>query len=323
VTRPVTVPARILGRGGPAVFPVCLGGNVFGWTVDEAASGTLLDAYLALGGNLVDTADRYSAWAAGHRGGESETVIGRWLASRGRRDQVMIATKVGGEMPAGRGLSRDHILRSIDGSLRRLQTDYVDIYYAHYDDPDTPMEETLEAFDGIVRSGKARFIAASNFGAGRLTAALAVSRDHGYARYQALQAPYSLAVRGSYETELEAVCTAEGLGVLAYAALADGFLTGKYTEDGELPDTPRAQDVRDQYFNPAGWQVLAALRVAARELGLTPAQVAIAWVLARPGVTAPIVSATTTEQLAEIMAAVLVRLPEPIITLLDSASAPP
>jgi aryl-alcohol dehydrogenase-like predicted oxidoreductase len=314
---------RVLGPGGPAIFPVCLGGNVFGWTVDEAGSGTLLDAYLALGGNLVDTADRYSAWAAGHCGGESETAIGRWLASRHRRDQVMIATKVGGEMPTGRGLSRDHILRSIDGSLRRLQTDHVDIYYAHYDDPDTPMEETLEAFDGIIRSGKARFVAASNFGAGRLAAALAVSRDRGYARYQALQAPYSLVARGPYEGELEAVCAAEGLGVLAYAALADGFLSGKYTENGELPKTPRAQDVRDQYFNPAGWRVLAALRGAAREVGLTPAQVAIAWALTRPGITAPIVSATTTEQLSEVMAAARVSLPEPIIARLDCASAPP
>jgi aryl-alcohol dehydrogenase-like predicted oxidoreductase len=316
---------REIGRTAVRVCPLCLGGNAFGWTADERASFEVLDAYLEAGGNFLDTADAYSRWVPGHSGGESETLIGRWLETRGVRDQVVLATKVGapmGDDPQQKGLSRRHLTEAVDASLARLRTDRIDVYYAHYDDPETRIPETLEAFDELVRSGKVGMVAASNFSPERLRESLATSRELGWARYECLQPPYNLLNRLEYEAEREAICVAEGLGVVVYPALAGGFLTGKYRRDGTDPHTRRAPSVRSRYVNEHGFRVLDAVEAVAAEAGATPAQVSLAWILARPSVTGPIASATSGAQVRELFGALDLRLEPDAMRRLDAASAP-
>lgn len=291
---------RQLGRTGLQIHPLVLGGNVFGWTADEATSFRILDAFVEGGGNCIDTADAYSAWVPGHRGGESETVIGNWLARRGRRDDVVLATKVGWEVaPDRKGLRRDYILRSVEDSLRRLRTDYIDLYFSHRDDLSLGVEEPLRAHEQLLRDGKVRCIGASNFTAARLREALSV-RD--LPRYQVLQPHYNLLERTEFETELSSVCMAEGLGVVTYFSLASGYLTGKYRSSQDLAGSARMM-MAGRYLAGRGPSVLAALDAVAAETAASPAQVALAWLLARPAVTAPIASATSVTQLAEIMGA--------------------
>lgn len=315
---------RNLGRSGLKVAALCLGGNVFGWTADERASLAVLDTYAEGGGNFIDTANSYSRWAPGHSGGESERIIGRWMRERGNRDKMIIATKVGGSMgdgPNQRGLSREHIMHEVEASLRYLQTDYIDLYLAHWDDPETPQDETMRAFDDLVRQGKVRYLGASNHGAWRLMGALWQSDKHGYARYVCLQPPYSLANREAYERELESCCHELGLGVMTYSSLASGFLSGKYRSGKDLPSSARAEGVQKRYMNEKGFAVLEAIDRAAAAHHATPAQVALAWIIARPGITSPIASATSTEQTRELLGAVEVKLSAEEIEALDRASA--
>jgi aryl-alcohol dehydrogenase-like predicted oxidoreductase len=280
------------------VFPLCLGGNVFGWTADERQSFEVLDAYAAAGGNFVDTADVYSAWVSGHAGGESETIIGRWMARRGTRNRMAVATKVGMK-PGLKGLSPATIRTAAEGSLQRLATDRIDLYYAHADDPDTPLVESLRAFDALVKEGKVRYIAASNYTAPRLAEALAISRREGFARYIALQPHYNLVHRNEYEGELRDLCASEKLACFPYYALAKGFLTGKYRPGAQV-DSPRAPGAR-AYLDERGLRLLAALDDIAAAHQTTVAAVSLAWLLAQPAVVAPIASARTVEQLTELL----------------------
>ncbi|MFO1150657.1 MAG: aldo/keto reductase [Alsobacter sp.] len=314
---------RPLGRSGISVPPLCFGGNVFGWTIDEAQSHRILDALVEHGLTFIDTADVYSRWAPGNRGGESETIIGTWLRSRGNRDKVVIATKVGGDMGLGRRcLGAAYIATAVEDSLRRLQTDHIDLYQSHWDDPDTPFEETLGAFQRLIEAGKVRAIGASNLDARRLREALDVSARTGLPRYETLQPEYNLYQRNGYEAELEALCRAEHLGVITYFSLASGFLSGKYRSGTDAGKSARGQGIVDKYLNERGFAILAALdRVSAR-LAATPAQVALAWLIARPGITAPIASATTLEQLGDLAKAVSLQLDADAIRELDAASAP-
>ena len=312
-------PRRPLGRSGLAIAPLALGGNVFGWTVGEAEGFRLLDAFVDAGFNLIDTADTYSIWAGGHHGGESETMIGNWLHRTGRRDEVVIATKVGMDMgPGGKGLSATHIRTSVEGSLSRLRTDHIDLYQAHEDDTAAPLEATLDAFNGLVRGGKVRALGASNYTAERLREALQCSADHGFARYESLQPRYNLLDRTEYEGALETVCRREGLGVITYSSLASGFLTGKYRSAADLNKSPRGARA-GQRLDPRGRRVLAALDEVAARLGSAPATVALAWLLERPGVTAPIASATSIPQLRELLDAPSLRLDAASRDLLDRA----
>ncbi len=312
---------RRIGRSDLTVAPFCLGGNVFGWTADEATSFAILDRFVEQGFDFIDTADVYSRWAPGHAGGESEAVIGRWLAARpGARDRIVLATKVGMDMgEAGKGLSAAHIERSCEASLRRLRTDRIDLYQSHLDDPSVPLEETLSAHDRLVRAGKVRVVGASNYEAGRLGEALAVSQAKGLVRYECLQPDYSLAARG-YEAELEPLCRSEAIGVIGYFSLAAGFLTGKYRQAGAAAGRAREARVAP-YLNPKGFALLAVLDAVAAEQGASPAQVALAWIIARPGITAPIASATSVAQLDEVLGAVRLSLPAEAIARLDAASA--
>jgi aryl-alcohol dehydrogenase-like predicted oxidoreductase len=315
---------RKLGRTGLKVSALCLGGNTFGWTTDQTASEAVLDAYLEAGGNFIDTADVYARWAPGNKGGESETALGIWMAARRNRQAVIIATKVCGPMGAGPndgGLSRQHIMEGVEASLRRLQTDYIDLYQAHWDDKDTPLDETLRAFDDLVRQGKVRYLGASNHVAWRLTRALWESDRHGYARYECLQPKYNLVIRDEYERELEPLCLEQGIGVIPYSSLASGFLSGKYRRGGQLPATARAAGVQKTYMNERGFAVLAAVEKVAAGTGATPAQVALSWLAHRPGITAPIASATSVAQLKEIAAAIDLRLDAETTAALDQASA--
>jgi aryl-alcohol dehydrogenase-like predicted oxidoreductase len=315
-----TLTHRTLGRTTIAVPPIVFGGNVFGWTVDEPASFALLDALLDAGLNAIDTADMYSTWVPGHVGGESETIIGNWLKSRGGRDRVVIATKVGMDLGGGKsGLSKAWIVRAVEDSLRRLQTDYIDLYQAHRDDADTPLEETLAAFAELIAAGKVRAIGASNYSAPRLREALDTSARLGLPRYETLQPHYNLVERAIFEDELEALCVAEGLGVINYYALASGFLTGKYRTQADLGKSPRGQGA-GKYLDARGLGILAALDAAAARYAATPAQVALAWTIARPSVTAPIASATNAEQLADLIAAARLELDSDTLADLDRAS---
>jgi aryl-alcohol dehydrogenase-like predicted oxidoreductase len=303
-----TAPRRRLGCTDLQVFPLNLGGNVFLWTADRAASFAVLDAYRAAGGNFIDTADVYSAWAPGHRGGESEDLIGAWLKERRCRSEMVIATKVGAGGPGLRpGLSADQIRRGCDLSLQRLGLDHLDLYYAHRDDTATPLEETLEGFDALVRAGKVRWIGASNFAAPRLEAALDCSAREKLAAYAVVQPEYNLVARDGFEGALAALCTARRLGVCTYYALASGFLTGKYGGD-ETPTSPRLARVKSRLSDPAAMAVLESARGVARRRGATVAQVAIAWQLHRPEVTTPIASATSTAQLQELLGSLQVHL---------------
>jgi aryl-alcohol dehydrogenase-like predicted oxidoreductase len=299
------------------VFPLCLGGNVFGWTADERQSFEVLDAYAAAGGNFIDTADAYSAWQPGHEGGESEAILGRWMSARKNRDRIVIATKVGLH-PALKGLSAKTIRAASEGSLRRLQTDRIDLYYAHRDDPSTPLRETVGALDELVRTGKVRYIAASNYSAERLAEALSISKREDWARFVALQPHYNLVHRSEYEGEVAALCAREGVACLPYYALAKGFLTGKY-RPGVPVESARAAGA-SAYLNEDGTRVLEALRAVAEAHGSTYAAVAIAWLLTRPTVAAPIASARTLEQLGEILPGANLRLTPDEVQRLTAAS---
>ncbi len=313
---------RKLGKSGLEVSPLCFGGNVFGWTADEPASFQVLDAFAAAEMNFIDTADVYSTWAPGNQGGESETILGRWLRLRSNRNRVIIATKVGLEMPAhGKGLSRAYIVRAVDASLRRLQTDYIDLYQAHRDDAETPLEETLGTFADLVAQGKVRAIGASNYDAERLAQALDVSRRHGYPRYESLQPKYNLFARAGYEAALEPLCRDAGLGVISYSSLGSGFLTGKYRTDADVSKSARGEGVKRQYFNDRGFRVLHALDEVARQHRSSPAAVALAWLIARPPMTAPIASATSVDQLNELIAGTRLNLSPAAIERLNQASA--
>lgn len=312
---------RKLGNSGLEVFPLAFGGNVFGWTVDEPKAFALLDAFVAAGGNLIDTADSYSRWAPGNAGGESETIIGKWLRRSGRRDKVIIATKVGSQMgPNKKGLSKSYILRAVEDSLRRLQTDSIDLYQSHLDDPDTPLEETLEAYAQLIKGGKVRAIGASNYTAERLSQALQVSEQYGLPAYQSLQPKYNLYDRADYESKLEPLCRRMGLGVITYYSLASGFLTGKYRSEKDFLKSIRGQGVR-LYLNNRGLKILAALDQVAKEYSSTPASVALAWLMARPGITAPIASATSVEQLNDLIGATRLELDQTAMEFLNNASA--
>jgi aryl-alcohol dehydrogenase-like predicted oxidoreductase len=311
---------RKLGNSGLEVSPLAFGGNVFGWTVDEAASFKLLDAFVDSGFNLVDTADVYSKWAPGNQGGESETIIGKWLKQSGKRDKVIIATKLGMELgPEKKGLSKRYIFRAVEESLARLQTDHIDLYQAHTDDSKTPLQETLEAFTELIRQGKVSAIGASNYSAERLSDALSVSEERGLARYESLQPLYNLYDRAEYEAKLEPLCLEKGLAVIPYFSLASGFLTGKYRSEADLSKSARAQMV-NKYLNERGFRILGALDQVAEQYNSTPGQVSLAWLIARPSITAPIASATTLEQLNDLINATELNLDNSSIELLNRAS---
>ena len=314
---------RRLGRTGLKVSPLCLGSMQFGWTADEKTSFAVMDAFFDAGGNFIDTADIYSRWVEGNNGGVSEEVIGRWLQARGNRRQMIIATKVRGQMgpgPNDEGLSRKHILEACEASLRRLQTDTIDLYQAHFFDADVPIDETLEALDRLVQQGKVRYIGCSNYPAWRLMEALWTSDKHGLARYDSIQPHYNLVHRAEFERELVEVCRTFGIGIIPYSPLAGGFLTGKYSRERQA-DSVRAESVRQRYFNDAGWKALEAVRSVAGELGATPTAISLAWLLAQPGMTAPIIGANTVEQLQASLASLEVKLTAEQLERLESASA--
>ncbi|ASR44986.1 alcohol dehydrogenase [Xanthomonas citri pv. mangiferaeindicae] len=312
---------RELGQSGLRISPLAFGGNVFGWSADEATSFALLDECVALGIDLIDTADVYSAWADGNTGGESETLIGKWLQRSGKRQAVTIATKVA-KWAQRPGLSPANIQAACDDSLRRLGTDVIDLYQAHEDDPSVPLEDTLGAFSRLIEQGKVRAIGASNYTAPRLAEALAVSRRHGLPRYETLQPHYNLVDRAGYERELEPLVREHGLGVISYYALASGFLSGKYRSEADAAKSrARGAQVVKQYLNPRGKRILGALDDVACRHAATVAQVALAWLIARPGITAPIVSATSLAQLRELAAARTLLLSKADIAALDGASA--
>ena len=313
---------RRLGRSELQVAPLILGGNVFGWTADEATSFAILDAFVDGGFNAVDTADVYSRWSPAG-GGASETVIGKWLArDGGRRDKIVLATKFGSEMGEGmKGLSARYMVEAVEASLKRLQTDRIDLYQAHRDDPETPQEETLEAFDRLVKAGKVRVIGSSNFEPDRLASALKISAEKGIARYESEQPLYNLYDRAGFESGLQQVCIDNEVGVIPYYGLASGFLTGKYRSEEDLAKSPRGRGAK-RYLDARGMRILAALERAAAGLSATPAQVALAWVMAQPGLTGPIASATSVEQLQELMGAARLKLSAEALSDLDQASAP-
>ena len=310
---------RQLGQSPLRVAPLCLGGNVFGWTADEATSHRLLDAFVDAGFNFIDTADVYSRWADGHQGGDSERVIGTWLKKRGRRDDVIIATKVGKPMGDGKsGLGKAYVTRAVEESLQRLQTDYIDLYQAHEDDLSLPVEAPLETFGALIAAGKVRVIGASNFGAARLEAVLCMGGHNGLPRYESLQPHYNLMERAEFESEHAPVCRRHAIGVIPYFALASGFLTGKYRSEADFAKSVRGEDAQ-QYLNPRGRAVLTALDEVAARHGGTPAQVALAWLMTRS--TVPIASATSTAQLADIMKSAALKLTGADLAQLDKASA--
>jgi len=312
---------RKLGRSQIAIAPLMFGGNVFGWTTDEAMSFRLLDGFVGAGFNAIDTADVYSKWVPGHKGGESETIIGSWLKARGGRDKVVLATKVGLEMPGiGQGLKESYILARVEESLKRLKTDYIDIYQSHQDDQATPFEETLGAYQKLIEQGKVRAIGASNYQAPRLSEALQTSAAKKLPRYESLQPLYNLFDRAGFEKELEPLCLKEGVGVIPYYALAAGFLTGKYRSEADLGKSPRGFRVKN-YLNDRGRRILRALDDVSAGLGGRPAQVALAWLMARPSITAPIASATNAAQLEDLLAGARLKLDREAIALLDTASA--
>jgi aryl-alcohol dehydrogenase-like predicted oxidoreductase len=312
---------RSLGNSGLDVAPLALGGNVFGWTVGEADAFPLLDTFVAAGFNLIDTADVYPKWVSGNQGGESEAIIGNWLKRSGKRHEVVIATKVGMEMgPNKKGLSKDYIKRAAEDSLRRLQTDYIDLYQSHEDDPQTPLEETLEAYSDLIEQGKVRAIGASNYSAARLAEALDMNRRLGLARYESLQPLYNLYDRAVYEDQLEPLCVEEGVGVIPYYSLAAGFLSGKYRSEDDLSKSARGGTVK-KYLNERGFRILDALDQVAARYDSIPARVALAWVIARPSITAPIASATSLAQLNDLIESTKLQLDQEAIALLDRASA--
>ena len=315
------VEKRKLGNSGLNIAPLVLGGNVFGWTVDEAGTAELLDRFVEAGFNMVDTADVYANWVAGNHGGESETLIGKWLKKSGRRDKILVATKVGLPMGEGKkGLSKKHILRSAEESLERLQTDYIDLYQSHTEDAATPQEETLAAYAELMKSGKVRVIGASNFKADTLRQAVEISRKNALPRYESLQPHYNLYVREEFESGPAEVCAKNNIGVITYFSLASGFLTGKYRSEKDSANRARGSRVK-QYMNSRGFRILQALDEVSAEYGATPAQIALAWLMAKPPVTAPIASATSVKQLDELMGAAQIALHGEAMAKLDRASA--
>ena len=314
---------RQLGSSGLEVSTLALGTNVFGWTVDEQTAFTILDAFVDAGGNLIDTADTYSRWVEGNRGGESETVIGKWLKRSGKRNRVVIATKVGSEMrPGKKGLSKSYILQAAEDSLKRLQTEVIDLYQSHRDDPDTPQEETFEAYAQLLKQGKVRLIGASNFSAERLARAVQIGEERGLPRYVSLQPRYNLYDRAEYEQSLEPVCREKGLGVITYYSLASGFLTGKYRSAQDLSKSIRGQGITI-YLNKRGFRILDALSCIADRCHSSPAAVSLAWLMTRPGVTAPIASVTSLGQLRELLAGSQLDIDAASLNELTRASAEP
>ncbi len=311
---------RKLGKTGIEVPPVTVGGNVFGWTVDEAASYRLLDEFVSNGLNFIDTANTYSSWVAGNKGGESETIIGNWMKQRGNRSDLVIATKVGSEMDGRKGLGKTYILEMVDESLRRLQTDYIDLYQAHYPDPDTPIEETLEAFDYLIKQGKVRAVGASNYSPEQLLEAIQASNRSGLIAYASLQPLYNLYNRMEFEKELAPICMEHHIAVINYYALASGFLTGKYRSAEDFGKSKRG-DGMQKYLDERGVRILAALDEVAAYNETTPAAIAIAWLLAKPVVTSAIASATSSKQISELVAATRIKLDPQALEFLDTASA--
>lgn len=311
---------RTLGKSDLRVAPLAFGGNVLGWTADEATSFQLLDAFVAGGFNLIDTADSYSNWAPGHAGGESETIIGNWLHARGNRHQVVIATKVGGDMGEGKNLRKDYILRAAEASLKRLRTDYIDLYQTHWDDLGTPVEETLEALDRLVAAGKVRWIGASNYSPERLQESFRTSGEKGLPAYVALQPRYNLYDREVFEQDYAPLCAEHGLSVLTYYSLASGFLTGKYRSEADFGKSVRGSSM-PKYLTPRGLRILDALDAVSARLGSTPAAVSLAWLMARPHIAAPIASSTSIAQLQQLMSAAELQLDPAAMAALDEASA--
>ena len=313
---------RRLGQSSLEVAPIAFGCNVFGWTADEKTSFALLDAWVDAGFNVLDTADVYSRWHTGNSGGESETIIGKWLKARGNRDKIVLATKLGIEMgPDKKGLSRAYMQTAVEASLRRLQTDYIDLYQSHRDDPETPIEETLSAYADLIKAGKVREIGASNFSADRLGESLKVSAAKGLPRYQSLQPQYNLMERAAFEGPLEDLCLAEKIGVIGYYSLASGFLTGKYRSKADIEGRARGPGVA-KYLTDFGLGVIKALDEVAARYEAKPGQIALAWLIARPAVTAPIASATNLEQVAELVEAAEIELDADSIAMIDAASKP-
>jgi aryl-alcohol dehydrogenase-like predicted oxidoreductase len=312
---------RQIGNSGIHIAPLALGGNVFGWTADEAASFIVLDAFVDAGFSLIDTANTYSKWLPGHQGGESETVIGKWLKQSGKRNHVIIATKVGMEMGDGKkGLAKSYILEEVEASLKRLQTDHIDLYQSHTDDANTPLEETLEAYAQLIQQGKVRVIGASNYKADRLREAQKISEQKKIPRYECLQPHYNLYEREDYEKNLEPLAREKNIAVIPYFSLASGFLTGKYRTEADFSKSARGGGMK-KYFNDRGFRILAALDETAKEYETSPTAVAIAWLIARPGITAPIASATRLEQVADLIKGAALHLGPVSIEKLDKASA--
>ena len=312
---------RRLGRTDLSIAPLVLGGNVFGWTADEKTSFDLLDRFADAGLNAVDTADVYSRWAPGNKGGESETIIGKWMKSRGNRDKIVVITKVGSDMGQGRrDLSAAYIEKAVDASLKRLQTDVIDLYLSHWPDPAIPYEETLGAYQGLLAKGKVRHVGCSNLDAGQLRAALDVASLRSLPRYEVLQPAYNLYDRSSFDGPLRDLCLAEDIGVISYYGLAKGFLSGKYRSEADLGKSERGGGVKE-YLNPRGMRILAALDAVAERHSARQAEVALAWVMARSGITAPIASATKVEQVDSLVRAASIKLAADDIAALDKASA--
>lgn len=314
---------RNLGRTGLKVSELCLGAMQWGWTADEETSQAVMDAFIEAGGNFIDTADVYSNWAPNNPGGVSEEIIGRWMKARNNRDQVVVATKARGRMwegPNGEGLSRVHLIKACEDSLRRLQTDYIDLYQTHWYDEETPIEETMETLDMLVRQGKVRYVGCSNYPAWRLMEALWASDKRNLVRYDSIQPHYNLAHRAEFERETREVCVTYGIGVIPYSPLAGGFLTGKYSRESEIASA-RAEGIKRRYFNERGWRILDAVIAVAKENGSTPTAVALAWLLAQPGMTAPIIGANSVEQLQASLAASGLQLTTAQIDALSAASS--
>ena len=313
---------RRIGRSDLLVSPLCLGGNVFGWSADEKASFAVLDAFAASGCNFIDTADVYSSWVPGNKGGESETIIGAWMKARGNRAGLVVTTKVGSDLGEGRkGLGAAYIVQAVEASLKRLQTDYIDLYLSHWEDPETPLEETLGAYARLIEAGKVRFIGNSNHSAATMREALAISAQKGWPRFENLQTHYNLYDRAGYETELEEFCRQNEIGVTSYFSLAKGFLSGKYRSAADFAKSSARGGGMATYLDARGLAILDALDTVAKEKGANPAQVALAWLMARPGLVAPIASATSVAQVQDLVAATALALSGEDIARLSAASA--
>ncbi|MFD2288611.1 aldo/keto reductase [Pedobacter petrophilus] len=310
---------RILGKTDLSIAPIVFGGNVFGWTIDEKKSFEILDQFIDNGFNFIDTADVYSRWVEGNKGGESETIIGNWLKKHSKRHDVVIATKVGSDMGMGKSLKKDYIINQVEHSLSRLQTDYIDLYFSHFDDETTPVEETLAAYETLIRAGKVRWIGASNFSAARLKESLLFSIQHSLPRYEVYQPGYNLFDREEFEREHEKICLENDLGVVTYYSLASGFLTGKYRSEDDLKKSKRGGGVK-KFLNERGFKILDALDQVAHKHHVEQASVALAWLINHPSITAPIASVTDLSQLKSFTEAANLLLTPEDISLLDKAS---